>query len=1125
MAPRAKSFTTSYESQSNADDINAKVDDSLRSYMDSGDDIFDDEDVDGNGLSRREVIANVRINILKRMAEENRGSRTEAEDMKRAHDTYSTDIAGDLNVMQGFIQDKQTAERELAAIIDEEERDTSGSFGRFFKFRGIKKKNKRSTIRSLEAKKNARIAKIREKAGKWSAIRSNYAKDKVRKRYKAYDGLAKSWYELTHERAISNLPEDASEEDKRNAMGERAIPEEYGKNIIEYTGIYAMDALDTQIEVAEQFPDLPLTAANLPKVPYKESNNALDGDYLMKSHKKILLLSESDQETGIRVRYKFDYNFLGNQAKKQFVAADSEETALSEGPALQEPQRVYAEDAGLESDRRDINGRFLFSEKNAEILHANLRRNGKTVYGFYMNGEFITNDDEGEAVEGEQEERRVAGKQDMKFFGRRNWDKQEKAEKLRIAIRTSPFFQHVNARTIQYYSGYDMGTDYGEAVEKSLTERWEEAGNEEHPLTKEGVVASLKRDPAGYLNLPEYLRPAALAAYLISAASQERGEGEAPFSYTDPNADPVLKLATRNDKKSLQMTCLALLVNEENPGLWRLARSIIVKNAWIVDMRTKVKLNYLPENGQMMRMGLLEELANHQGVFSEVNLEEGDILNFIDSPSRAVYLEELKYRRGAGNWIKRNILNGMLIKEAFGAANTGLKAGFNIKDAVGFSKDRNYSVSDETKDRRQEHDFWLSFGETMASSSLIVGILGSAGVAVGWKFGGDAAAARDYGFQGVDIMEAIGTIAGIVKDITGFCKYVYKKLFKKAPETADEIMEAERERRETLEDLDGGKIKAVLGFIEKILNLANIGRDLASYHVSPDSSGPGVIQNKKWGDLLAYKGPLDYILTTGQNILAIFKDIVDIVVSTKRIGRIDRADAAIETAISALDNPQPNQGDANAVQPENEVTEEQRQLGQAALDNSQAQYFMSLTKAQSRKQRSQAGWDIGNKVLSIARDTANQFVPTVDPFTAGLKAVLTVAPMVTSFLSWIVGKVKYDKSVFKDNIASMLGDKSYAKTSYFDKVLQRETGIISSDYLVDIARIFMSIDTHALAHKPDKSAGELALAKAVVGTMYGNVNDDSVKTVKLENLLKYSGFSEDSDWRAVLRNSLKSRKG
>jgi hypothetical protein len=149
---------------------------------------------------------------------------------------------------------------------------------------------------------------------------------------------------------------------------------------------------------------------------------------------------------------------------------------------------------------------------------------------------------------------------------------------------------------------------------------------------------------------------------------------------------------------------------------------------------------------------------------------------------------------------------------------------------------------------------------------------------------------------------------------------------------------------------------------------------------------------------------------------------------------------------------------------------------------------------------------------------------TVDP-TSGvvskiLRAVLSPAPMLANFLGWVVGTVKYDKQNFENNIGQMLGDPKYVKTSYFDKVLRRETGIVSSDYLVDLARIFTSIDTHVLITKEEKTGGELELAKKVVGTLYGNVNEDSIKTIKLSAMMKYAGVSGESDWRALLRNSI-----
>lgn len=1117
MPPKVNAFANSFESQANAADIDARIDDSLRSYMDSGEDLFENEDVDGKGTTRRDVIGAVRVNILRRLAEENAASRRDADKMKDDHNAYSADMIGDFSAMQRAVLDRLAAEHEMQVL--DERMQHEGGLTRFFKFRGVSKARIRSRIRSLEQSKDSKARKIREKVGKWAVIRADYGKNVARKHYKTYDALAKSWYELTHERAVSQLPENASEDDKRAAMAERAIPEQYAKNIIEYTGVYLPNGVEALIRAAQDAPGTMIQAGELPKIAYKVSNNAIaEDDYLTKSHKKILMLSEADASTGIQTRYKFDINFLGNKAKSQFTAADSEETAVFEGPQMP----VYAENAGLESDRKDINGRFLFSEKSAEILHARLKRNGKTVYGFYQNGEFLTNDDEGETLE--DGTTRVSGKKDMQFFGRRNWNKQEKAEKLRVAIRTSPFFQHVNARTIQYYAGYNAGDDMVDEIMEAMQGRWDRAQEDDPTLQKNTVVGRLRADPEELSNLPDSLKPAALTEYLIEQAARPAVDGQNPFSYTDPSADPVLRLAIQSERKSLQLTCLALLANDTNPKLWDLGKNIVTQNPKIVDIRTRSKLKYLPKTGMMMRMGLLDELANHQGVFSETDLKEEDPLNFINIPQYKVYMEELNNRRGAGNWIKRNLLNGKLISKAFGLATTGVKAAQGSKDFAEILKDPKYKVSDATKDKRLEQEFWLSYGETMAESGNIAAILSGAGVAATWAFGGDTAMARDYGFQVFDVLDMINQAAQIVSAIKEFVKYIYRKFIKKAPRTEDEIQEEQRKQRETLKNLDLPGVRAVLKFLKTLIGFVNNARDLASYHVSSEESSQwDVVTNQKWGDLLAYKGPLDYIFTTAQNVLGIGEDLVEFYTATKRIGRIDRTDRMIESAISKFQAPPPppaQEGEANEQQEEDPEAQQQRELGEAAVNNSQAQYFMALTKRQSRKTRSAAAWDAGTKLLNIAKDSVNQFVPTVDPFTAGLKIVLTVAPKVTEFMGWMIGKIKYDSGNFKDNIASMLGDKAYAKTPYFDKVLKRETGIVSSSYLVDIAKIFTSIDTHVLAHKENKTPGELDLAKAVVGTMYGNVNEDSIKTIKLDDMLKYAGLNGDSDWRSLLRNAI-----
>ncbi len=1120
MAPRAVSFGSSYEAMSEKEDIDERVDDSITSFMAGGDKVFEDEVVDEEGKTRKDVISGVRDNILRRLGEENQKSVTSAERQRGLHDKYSTDLIAEFARLGRTEREIEATDDAYIGLVDKENRDDqsgANSFIRFFKFRKSRMNSNRRKRDALNTRLLNESREIRQKAARWSVLRSDYKRDTVNNHYKTYDKLAKSWYEFTHEKAVSALPETATEEEKRAAMAERSIPDEYSKRIVEYTGIYDMNALDELLNSFIADPDTAVSVGSFAKIPYKTKGNTSaneeDINNLTKTHKMIVMLTEADSGTGIRSRFKFDPSFLGARAKRQFTAADTEETALTgEAPG----ERIHAERAGLESDRRDINGNFLFSETNAEVLHARLKRNGQTVHGFYSNGEFLTDDEEGE--ETEDGGRRVSGKKDMKFFGRRNWDKQEQADKLRIAIRTSPFFQHVNSRTIQYYAGYDAGSDYGEAIEEAMDKRWERAEEEGFNVSRDGAYRYLADDPQKLEGVPEAIRGPFLAEYIREAVKGDE------FPFDDPGADPVLTLVFSSYRKALPLTCLLLLANEEDPRLWDLARSIIVKNPNIVKARTLQKMKYLPEKGTMMRMGLLDELYKYGGNEDigdeEEEDEEADILEKLQIPGKQVLEEELNNKRGAWNWIKRNLLNGKIIKHALGAANAGMKAADQISDIKKISEESGMEeksaeeeeereeAEEKEKESREEREFWFSYGETMAESNNVLAILSGAGVlATNIKFGGEVAGrARDIGFQAFDVIDIVNSVIDVAKGV----KKYWKKLFS---EKTDE--EKEKEKR-ALKDLDSGEARSFLAFLNKTLGLVNSARDLASYHVASEETW-GAVVNETWGELLAFRGPLDYALTTAQNIIDIISDGIEIAADTKRIGRLMSADEDIETAINRYNSPRDNL--PGVVDPEEE---RQRKLGQAASENSQAQYFMSLAKAQSRKQRSAAGWDIASKTLSIGKDTFASFVdPSGSIVGKAIKAGLSIAPKLVDFVGWTIGKLKYDRGNFNDNIASMLGDKSYAKTPYFDKVLKRETGIVSSAYLLDTAKIFMSIDTHSLINKENPSDGEKALSKSVVGTLYGNVTDENMTDITLSDMLKYSGLSSESDWRSLLRNAIK----
>ena len=1154
MPPKATEFQTSYESQTDDQVIDAAVDDSLRSYMDSGDQIFENEDVDGHGLQRGAVVDQVRTNILKRLAEENQASSNAAEQERRVHGRYSESLVSLFASLQQNRADYIEQNRAYAALEEadrlDDERNANG-FIRFFKFRNHKKKSILKTKTELDQAFGRKVTGIIQRAENWENERKRYKESEMRKHYKAYDALAKSWYELTHERAVSALPEDATDEEKQAAVESRAIPDEYSKKIVEYTGVYDIANLSQRIADAAQNPTTAVRADNFVIIPYKrlqQSHNREDVANLTKTHTRILLLYEASEDTGIRTRYKFDSSFLGDRAKRQFVAADTEELREPEAPAqappqdqgqnqvqgqppAQDPLARYAENYHLESDRKDVNNRFLYSEKNAEILHANLKRNGRTVYGFLMNGEFLTNDAEGEEDANAPGGRRVAGKRDMKYFGRRNWDKQEDAEKLRVAIRTAPFFKHVNARTIQYYSGYNAGEEFGNDFRSEMDSFWLKA--EQDGNSKTTTIQNLRADPDSYNDLAPEMKGPALVAYIMNEAKRPRIENEEAFSFEDPENDGVLSVAMQGDGKALQLACIALLVDND-PRCWGLARKIVTVTKK-VDMRTRSKLKYLPESGMMMRMGLLDELAQHQGVFSDMDLTMDDPLSFVDIPQRKVYMEELNNRRGAGNWIKKNILNGQIISTAFKAASTGFSTYDNATDAKKLSSTPDFKVDDATASERLERKFWLAYGETAAESKAFSATLTAAGIATTWALGGDASQARDTGFQFLDVLDIVNQVVYMGKAIGKFVGYVWRKIKKKDDSelTPIELEHRRAEERSKLKDLDGSTFREVLKFMRTLAGFVDTVRDLASYHIvaKSEDGGWGSVANETWGSLIEFNGPLDYILNTVKNGIAIIEDITEIVTSFTRLSRIGNARRDIETAIQAFTRRQQREQqlqqhpaqveDEEDAEPELPPMSAEEELGEAASKNSQAQYFMSLTKMQTRKNRSAAGWDIGARTLSIAKDTFSMAMdPTNGIVSKILRAALSPAPMIATFLGWVVGKLKYDRQNFNNNIAQMLGDPKYAKTKYFDKVLRRETGIVSSNYLVDLARIFTSIDTHVLIRKQEKSNGELELAKKVVGTLYGNVNEDSIKTIKLSAMMKYSGVSGESDWRALLRNSI-----
>lgn len=1038
-------------------------------------------------------------------------------------------------VSQTSLNERQSDLEYLQRIRAEVERtNTAGKskIGRFFRMVSVRSGANRSRNDSRRQKYTAKIREINNVSSSWATERENYSKNIFRKHYENYDKMAKSWYEMTQEFSVEangELPQDAVEG--------RTIDPTSAKAIEEYTGVFNDTALTDILNNIASNPYV-----NVENLPIKESKiargeeeggNRTDPARHVKIHRKIVMYSMAGRD-GLKTRYKFGRDLRGRRSKKQFTA--NLPTALTEAQNVAPDffDEVYAGRANLESDERDINGRKLFSEKSAEVLHAKVARDKQRVHGFLLNGEFYTDEEAAEGV-------KLAGRNDMKYFGRRSFTKQEKAEKLRVAIRKSAFFQHVNAATIQYYTSYNAGDDFLDDVQDNIDKKWEKAQERDANYTKEHVAELIRVSPQSIAGVPKDLQGSVLCQYIMTKIDNPEPN---PFPAGNPLTDPAVQWLCEHDGRAPLLTCMTLLLAEDgNPVLWNIARKM-AEDGSIVDDRTKEMLKRLPKNGQMMRMGLIDELVNHQGATSEFDWELP--LGFIKGPKLSVEQEELENKRGFGAWFKKNLLNGRFIKEAISLVGMGVEVGELGSDMKNTTGEKDWAVDDDTKDMRDERKCWFLYGEAMAEGSVLGGILGAGAVAVGGLVGGadGASKARDGYFQVADALGMINDLKVVFGPIWKALKKAWKTIkHKLGKETEEERQEYERAHQEAqdenengLKDLDYGMFRAVLKYLYSVINLADGIRDIASYHLDTNSEKG---KWKDWGNLIAWRGPLQWVFDTARNLLNIVNDFAEIIASTKRIHRIDKADETLKSALEDFeangngDNLQQQADQEQAEQqdqPEDERFEimnpardeeiKKRKLGEAVAENSQAQYFMALTKAQSQKSRHDAGWNAAISAVKMGRDTFKQFAKTGEVVSLAITAVLTVAPKAMEFLSWVSGKLFHDRPNFKNNIAMMLGDKKYASTPYFDKVLKRETGIVSSDYLVDVARVFTAIDTHVLLNKEGKNSGEKELALKVAGTLYGNVNEDNIKKIKLDQMMKYTGFSGDSNWRSLLRHSI-----
>ncbi|MBQ2454297.1 MAG: hypothetical protein II497_07600, partial [Lachnospiraceae bacterium] len=113
-------FASSYQAQSEKRGVNidATLDRSLRSYMDSGEALFANEKVAGR--KRKDIITDVRKNILKRMKQENAASVDSANKQRTAHQSETAKLVGSVSELAKKRKSAREAEEAYYDLVQQQ---------------------------------------------------------------------------------------------------------------------------------------------------------------------------------------------------------------------------------------------------------------------------------------------------------------------------------------------------------------------------------------------------------------------------------------------------------------------------------------------------------------------------------------------------------------------------------------------------------------------------------------------------------------------------------------------------------------------------------------------------------------------------------------------------------------------------------------------------------------------------------------------------------------------------------------------------------------------------------------------------------------------------------------------
>ena len=1046
-------------------------------------------------------------------------------------ESYKTEISGNINATHG---------KGILSLF----RATKKAFTRMGIEKDIKSKNEQ--IKQLQDN-------LRSKASEWNTRRQTEHQGKTfRKFYDDYDKAASSYYMMNR------------------TNGSMMLPKGQQKDIKEYVGEFDLEELDrtladTNLDMYREADEGSIKIAN------KNKRNSDKIQDFVKSHEKLTLTSGTDQDGNV-IRYKVyklggddSTGYMGYKAKRQFSRDKKKPTALiarKDFNRLRDKKSFQMLKSGLAVDEKDAGGNYINTRENVRIVQAKQnKKNGEILNGIFLNGQFVSTDRD--KIKGIEDSKRVdadyvTGVKEFVYSGlffnsrKRNWELTKQEEEVRGAVLKASIFRQLNSRTIQHMAGYGAAESVNAGkINKSLAEGirdqitgkeglfgWEEykGGKKKEELDKlvkkisarlfseeheKDVLDAQKsldelevqwKDVLLYgrdeekKRIPREAKIKLIYDYLRKEHTK-RDKNDVPVNdeLLDTNTEVGRLLeSVQDDHQVLEQVSLLLLSNDNKPEYWNLAKTICTelrltafekkfKNTF--DSRFKrAVVKGRAESGQLMRVALIDELlADRSRSTSFVDIVTLKVLNKSLLPTRfKQFREDQEGKRGIKARLAQEALNGTFTNM--------ITAGFST--AVDYLDNTDYL----TKGLEKGTDAFDAASELLddfQTAQLYTGVLQSVtdfGVmAEGGAMAISDAFAKDYGekWGGRGLIGLTSSLMGNVNGFIEKCIKVHKTRKKEIEIKAKKQPSYDPENDLALLDNKILQVfNAVSGFV------AGSGKELANY----------LSKNPDYKDDKDFYKQLKNTFGLVKNITGLMNSSLTARNSFKAVKRLNSKETELNTLMSK---------DVNT------MTYNEKNMYNILKENSQLQYGLSCAKRKAQNDR--VGGVFGcikngvKTVLGFFKLFAGEEITKTGPFTIidGIwETVIDSVKMGTEMVR--------DKLAVRADIGKMIGDKYKGMNkSMISGVLRREAGIASTDYLLDLGRIFMAMNTDVYMKeaetKTEKKLGADIMKALTNNKNFGSKEDEandyqSLKKGHFRNLMGVMGVK--GNFHGILKHAL-----